>query len=295
MGPAPWLCPLPVPVPHGSLMESSYGMLSPACVGSGGQTGVPAARLRALSPALGNRGPSARFTAAIKSELALALLLHGHSLGINRSLPAPGSGSTISDAGTPPRSPLPASIRHVPCTPAFWQTCGSLRGDTAHPSLSHLGVTSLFSGNAPIAKQGIFRALFPSWLHTRSCGDTALPFPARSDRGGGGLGPRVPGSGTAPPWVTRRIPRNLGILLPPPPPRPRMFTPRFSVWPHFGVHLLILCGRGGLLSSNRGAPEPIPDAGGGSSLPAAPCLEGGTVREAISQPVFMCRKTTRVP
>lgn len=106
MGPAPWLCPSPVPVPHGSLMESSYGMLSPACVGSRGQTGVPAAQLRALSPALGNRGPSARFTAAIKSELALALLLHGHSLGINRSLPAPGSGSTSSYTGTPPRGPL---------------------------------------------------------------------------------------------------------------------------------------------------------------------------------------------
>jgi len=55
----------------------------------------------------------------------------------------------------------------------------------AHPSLSCCGVTSLSSGNAPIGKRDVFRALFLSRLHARCCRDAVLPLPARSDRGPG--------------------------------------------------------------------------------------------------------------
>lgn len=80
----------------------------------------------------------------------------------------------------PTKSPLPADVWHVPCIPAFGQTC-VLGGVMAHPSLFHHRMTSLSSRNAPIAKQGIFQVLFPSLLHTRSHGETALPLPACSD------------------------------------------------------------------------------------------------------------------
>jgi len=109
LSPAGWhrSCPMALPQARQQRDGEHYWTPSSARAGSGGQMGVPAAQLRALRPALGSCSSSARFTAAIKSELDPAPLLHRHSLGINRSLPDSGKSKHQQQHGTPPEVPSP--------------------------------------------------------------------------------------------------------------------------------------------------------------------------------------------
>lgn len=60
---------------------------------------------------LGSCGSAAHFTAAIKSELDLALLLHGNRLGFDYSVPWEiGIPAVIQE--TPLSSPLPVDVWH---------------------------------------------------------------------------------------------------------------------------------------------------------------------------------------
>lgn len=162
----------------------------------------------------------------------------------------------------------------------------------AHSSLSHHRVSSLSSRNAQIAKQGIFQVLFPFLLYTLFHGDAVLPFPACSDWRPGATCPGI--------WHSLSMGDLVGFLeiwefscllhsLTPVQSSPAFSTaPCRGAHPHFGLW-------GALLSPNRGVPELVPTGGGAEEQhwPAAMCWV--SVQEAISQPVFMCSKTTRAP
>lgn len=110
----------------------------------------------------------------IKSELDLALLLHGNRLRFNYSVPWEIGIPTVIQE-TPPSSHLPID---------FWHSLSAspqLRGYSFIPPFSACRMTSLFSGNVQIGKSGIFQALFSSQFHIQFCQGAVLPFPALSD------------------------------------------------------------------------------------------------------------------
>lgn len=133
--------------------------------------------------------------------------------------------------GNPPRSPLPADVWHVPCTPAFRQ---------AHIARGSHG------SSLPVLRRRDFIIQWkcPDWETGHFLGSVPVPAPRTvlsrccaapsCSQCLGEAERRVPGSDTAPPWVTCRIPRNLGILPPPLQPCPSTFTPCFRYSPVLG-------------------------------------------------------------
>lgn len=225
--------------------------------------------------------------AAIKPESDLALLLHRHSLGINHFPLVAGNGNTSNTQETPPRSPLPAAIHHMPCTPAFWQTCGSGHTQLIPPCL-------IIQWKCPDWETGHFPGSFP-FPAPRTVLRGCCTAPSRT-QWRGGLRPCTPRSETAPPWVTCRIPRNLGSLLPPLSPPPCMLPRALWSSPVLGCTSPYRVAGGGVSFFLNRKPSlrqsPPPKLGGAPGRQQR--AGGGGVQEAISQPVFMCSKTTRV-
>lgn len=177
--------------------------------------------------------------------------------------------------GNPPRSPLPADVWHVPCTPAFRQAhiargshCSSLpvllRRDFVIQWKCPDWETGHFLGSVPVPA--------PRTVLSRCCA-----APSCSQRLGEAER-RVPGSDTAPPGGMQDSQKS-GNSSASPAALPLHIHPLLSLQPRVGVHVPILGGRE-LSFLQKGSVERVPargGAGGGQHRPAAPCWGRGAV------------------